>query len=167
MQLSINITSLLVSTFLTGLTAGLCFTWGNAVTPGIGRLNDLGFLQAFQEMNRAIINPIFILVFMGPFFVHLANVYLFRAVPTNLYWIIIAAAILYIGGLVLITIFGNIPLNEMIDKVDLTQMSSDELASLRNQFEDKWNRFHLVRTITTSISFALLIISIVIHSRNI
>lgn len=166
MQLSINVTSLLVSTLLTGLTAGLCFTWGNAVTPGIGRLNDLGFLQAFQEMNRAIINPTFLVIFMGPFFVHIANVYLFRTAPAQLQWMIIAAAILYILGLVFVTIFGNFPLNELIDKVDLTQMSPDELKHLRNQFEDKWNRFHLIRTITSTLSFTLLIISIFIHAKN-
>jgi len=166
MQFSINLTSLFVSTFLTGLTTGLCFTWANAVTPGIGRLNDLGFLQAFQQMNRTIINPTFIVIFMGPFFVHLANVYLFRATSSPLFWIIIIAALLYIIGLVFVTLFGNVPLNELLDKVDLNQATPEELKSLRDQFENKWNRLHLIRTITTSISFALLIVSIIIHSKN-
>jgi hypothetical protein len=30
---------------LTGLSAELCFNWSNTVTPGIGRLDDLGYLQ--------------------------------------------------------------------------------------------------------------------------
>ena len=167
MQLSFNVTSLLISTFLTGLTAGLCFTWTNAVTPGIGRLDNLGFLQAFQAMNRAIINPTFLIVFMGPFFVHIANIYLFRTAPTNLLWIIIAAAILYIGGLVIVTIIGNVPLNEILDKVDLNQASPEELKNLRNQFEGKWNQFHLIRTITTSISFMLLLVGLLVHSKHI
>ena len=52
---------------LTGLSAGLCFTWTNAVTPGIGRLDDLGFLQSFQQMNRTILNPIFFIAFTNEF----------------------------------------------------------------------------------------------------
>ena len=31
-----------LATLLTGLTAGLCFTWNNAVTPGVGQLVDMG-----------------------------------------------------------------------------------------------------------------------------
>ncbi|MBD3661527.1 MAG: DUF1772 domain-containing protein, partial [Arenibacter algicola] len=60
---NIGITALIL---LTGLSAGLCFTWSNAITPGIGRLNDPGYLMSFQQMNRAIINPLFLLVFFGP-----------------------------------------------------------------------------------------------------
>ena len=33
---------------LTGLSAGLCFTWSNAITPGIGRLDDVGYLSEFS-----------------------------------------------------------------------------------------------------------------------
>ena len=60
MEFSINSITTISTILLTGLTAGLCFTWTNAVTPGIGRLDDLGYLQSFQEMNRAIINPLFL-----------------------------------------------------------------------------------------------------------
>ena len=166
MSLSLNLTSLLLSTFLTGLTAGLCFTWANAVTPGIGRLDDLGFLHAFQQMNRAILNPIFIIVFMGPFITHVANIFLFKSAHPTVFFLVITAAILYIVGLVLMTVFGNVPLNEMLDKVDLLSASPEELKTLRDQFEVRWNQFHMIRTITTSLSFALLIISIVLHGKQ-
>lgn len=166
MQLSLNLTSLLLTTFFTGLTAGLCFTWGNAVTPGIGRLNDLGYLHAFQQMNRAILNPIFIIVFMGPLLTHVANIFLFKSANTTLFWLILAAAVIYLVGLVLMTVIGNVPLNEMIDKVDLLSASPEELSELRNKFEVKWNRFHRIRTITTSISFALLIASVLIYNKQ-
>jgi uncharacterized membrane protein len=166
MQLTLNLSSLLVTTFFTGLTAGLCFTWANAVTPGIGRLDDLGFLHAFQQMNRAIINPIFIVVFMGPMITHIANIFLFKSDNSTVFWLVLTAAILYLIGLVLMTVLGNVPLNEMIDKVDLLSATPEELASLREQFEVRWNRFHIVRTITTSLSFGLLIVSIVLHSKQ-
>ena len=68
MEFSVNTITTISTILLTGLSAGLCFTWTNAITPGIGRLDDLGYLQSFQEMNRAIINPIFLIVFFGPFF---------------------------------------------------------------------------------------------------
>jgi uncharacterized membrane protein len=149
---------LVLATLLTGLTAGLCFTWNNAVTPGIGQLGDMGYLRSFQEMNRAIINPIFILVFFGPFFLHIANIFLFRTLSSTIIWMVVASAVLYIIGLVAVTLFGNVPLNELLDKTDLMQASTEELELLRAKFEVKWNRLHLIRTISTILSFLLLLI---------
>ena len=149
---------LLLATLLTGLTAGLCFTWNNAVTPGIEQLADIGYLRSFQEMNRSIINPTFILVFFGPLFLQIANIFLFRTSSSTIIWMVVASAALYIIGVVLVTIFGNVPLNELLDKTDLMQASAEELKLLRDKFEIKWNRLHLIRTITATLSFLILLI---------
>ena len=147
-----------LATLLTGLTAGLCFTWNNAVTPGIGQLADIGYLRSFQEMNRSIINPVFILVFFGPVFLHIANIFLFRTSSGTILWMVVASAALYIIGVGLVTIFGNVPLNELLDKTDLMQASAGEIKLLRDKFEVKWNRFHLIRTTSSVLSFLLLLI---------
>tara|TARA_R110002073_G_scaffold128999_3_gene275119 strand:- start:81854 stop:82354 length:501 start_codon:yes stop_codon:yes gene_type:complete len=143
---------------LTGLSAGLCFTWSNAITSGIGRLTDLGFLQSFQQMNRTIINPTFIIVFFGPFLLGLINLYLFRNTPVSFFWLFTSAIAIYFFGVVLVTIFGNVPLNELLDKTDLSSASLEELRELRDRFEVKWNQLHLIRTVTSIASFILLII---------
>jgi len=155
---NIAITALVV---LTGLSAGLCFTWSNAITPGIGRMDDSDYLSAFQHMNRTIINPLFIIIFFGPFFLSLINLYAFRNASNSLIWLLILATAFYFLGVVLVTIFGNVPLNEMLDKTNLTSASIEELRSLRETFEVKWNRLHLIRTITSSLSFVLLIITLI------
>lgn len=160
MTYSINSLTLIGTILLTGLTAGLCFTWTNAVTPGIGRLDNLGYLQAFQAMNRAIINPLFLVVFFGPFIAHIANIYLHRTQPNVVFWMLFAAGILYVAGVVVITVFGNVPLNEILDKTNLQDASPEKLNELRNLFEAKWNRLHLIRTVTSLLSFLLLIISL-------
>ncbi len=149
---------LLLTTLFTGLTAGLCFTWTNAVTPGIGQLVDMGYLRSFQEMNRAIINPTFMIVFFGPFFLHIANVFLLRTSSSTIIWMVLVSSALYIIGVVLVTIFGNVPLNELLDKTDLAQASLEELQLLRDKFEIKWNRLHLIRTISAILSFLILLI---------
>ena len=153
-----------LATLLTGLTAGLCFTWNNAVTPGIGQLVDMGYLRSFQEMNRSIINPVFILVFFGPVFLHIANIFLFRTSSGTILWMVVASAALYIIGVGLVTIFGNVPLNELLDKTDLMQASAEEIKLLRDKFESKWNSYHLIRTLCATLSFLLLIL--VCLSRN-
>jgi len=145
---------------LTGLSAGLCFTWSNTVTPGIGRLDDLGYLQSFQQMNRRILNPMFFVVFFGPFFLNIVSIYLFKSSSISLLWLLILAGVIYFFGVLIVTVFGNVPLNEMLDKTDLSIASIDELSQLREKFEIKWNRLHSIRTYTSIISFLLLIIGL-------
>lgn len=161
MEPTIKITTLLLATLLTGLSAGLCFTWTNAITPGIGRLDDIGYLQAFQHMNRTIINPLFLLVFLTPFLFSGIGAFLFR-LQSNLFWLLVAATIIYFIGLVLVTMIGNVPLNEILDKTDLN-ISLENAQNLREQFETKWNNLHLIRTISTTVSFSLLILTCLLY----
>ena len=160
MSFTFENTAIIALVLLTGLSAGLCFTWTNVVTPGIGRLDDLGYLQSFQQMNRTILNPVFFIVFFGPFFLNLISIYLFKSNPGYLLWLLILAGIIYFFGVLVVTVFGNVPLNEMLDKTDLGIASIDELRQLREKFEVKWNRLHSIRTFTSIISFLLLIISL-------
>jgi len=157
MEFSLKSSTLVLAVLFTGMSAGLCFTWSNAITPGIGKLNDIGYLQSFQQMNRTILNPTFLIVFFGPFLLNLANLYVFKAASISLIWLLILATAFYFFGVVLITIFGNVPLNEMLDKTDLTTANIEDLRNLREKFESKWNRLHLIRTYTSIISFLLLI----------
>lgn len=166
MYTSVNLIILAVCTFLTGLSAGLCFTWANAITPGIGNLNDLEYLKAFQQMNRVIINPTFLLVFIGPTVLHIYIAFFLKSGSNSIFWIVSVAAVLYIIGLTLVTIFGNVPLNEMLDKTNLESISKEDLTNMRLKFEHKWNSFHFIRTLSSCISFALLLFSIILYSKN-
>lgn len=166
--MDITLETLVISVIivLTGLSAGLCFTWSNAITPGIGRLDDLGYLRSFQQMNRTILNSWFFVVFFGPSLIGLISLYLFKGSPATLMWLLILAMATYFFGVALVTIFGNVPLNEMLDKVDLNTASSEELGQLRESFELKWNRLHHIRTISSIISFLLLLFVLIQATKN-
>jgi len=159
MELSTSNLTLFTATLLIGLVAGLCFTWGNAVTPGIGQLDDLGYLQAFQKMNRSIENPVFFAVFFGSFFVGIAAIFANKGVSPEHFRLVIVAIGLYFLGVVLVTVFGNVPLNQILDRADLANSSLEELKALRESFENPWNRFHIIRIIAAMVSFTLLIIA--------
>lgn len=161
MELSIKTWILLISILCTGLTAGLCFTWSNAITPGIGKLDDLRFLQSFQAMNRAIINPSFLIVFFSPVVLLFINVFLHKDTSKTAFWSFLVAAIIFFIGIGLITIFKNVPLNEMLDKASLEALSTSELKELREAFEKPWNRWHIQRTIASFTAFAVLVVGII------
>ena len=159
MELNFKIIVLVIGILFTGITSGLCFTWGNAITPGIGRLNDLVFLQAFQAMNRVIINPTFLITFFGPAILLFINAYLHRNNPMQ-FKFFLAAAILFFVGVAVITVTKNVPLNEILDKATLETMTSVELKNLRTTFEEPWNRWHMIRTITSTLALLSLIIGL-------
>jgi uncharacterized membrane protein len=114
---------LLFATLLTGLLAGVFFTWNNAITTGIGRLNDVSYLKAFQQMNRTILNPLFYIVFIGPLILSIAATYIYKAYPVYILWMLILATVIYFLGVFIVTISGNIPLNKMLDKTNLADIS--------------------------------------------
>jgi len=154
---------LFIGILFTGLTAGLCFTWTNAITPGIGLLDDLTFLKAFQAMNRSILNPTFIIVFMSPFVLLFINAFVFKNTNQITFTSYLVAAILLFTGVGLVTIFKNVPLNEILDKTVLETASNVELSELRKTFEQPWNRWHMIRTVCSFTSFALLIIGTIFN----
>jgi uncharacterized membrane protein len=151
---------------LSGLMAGIFFTWSNAVKPGIGKLSDLEYLRALQSMNRVILNKAFIGIFLGSVIaVALVPVFHFKLFPTNIFWIFILALLTYWIGALGTTVFGNIPLNEILDKVNLESLNLEEITALRTRIEVKWNNLNLIRSISSGITFALLIISYLFLNR--
>ncbi len=161
MEFSIKTCLLLIGILLTGLTAGLSFTWSNAITPGVGKLDDFTFLQSFQAMNRAIINPSFLIVFFSPAVLLFINAFLFKNSPA--FWSFLIAAVLFFIGVGWVTVFKNVPLNELLDKTVLETATKVELADLRKTFEQPWNRWHMLRTVCSFASFIALLIGFIYH----
>ena len=153
---------LTLAILFTGLMAGIFFTWSNAVKPGIGKLSDLEYLRAFQSMNRVILNNTFKFIFAGAIITTvLLPIFYFNLYPNNIFWMFISAFIIYGVGAFIVTIIGNIPLNELLDKTSLESISLDELKTLRKSIEVKWNNFNLIRSISSGVSFVLLVFSFI------
>ncbi|MNY71250.1 hypothetical protein D3C86_2095480 [compost metagenome] len=54
---------------------------------------------------------------------------------------------------------GNVPLNEALDKINLSSSSAQDLAAHRLRFEGPWNRLHAIRTYASIISFVLVLLA--------
>ncbi|GAA4202772.1 DUF1772 domain-containing protein [Pedobacter jeongneungensis] len=145
---------LLLSTVSTALIGGLFYAYSCSVLPGLTRLSDLSFLQAMQSINRAILNPLFFASFMGTLILLPISVWFFKEQGT-VFYLLLAAALLYFSGVFLVTVIGNVPLNDLLDGTDLAKLNAEELTALRNKFEPGWNLFHRIRTIVSFICIVL------------
>lgn len=152
---------LILATLLCSLVAGFVFAFACVSMPGIGDLNDREFLHAFQVMDRVIQNnqPVFLLVWVGSIAAILASgllaVWQLQGLDRAL---LIAAGIVYLGGVQLPTITINIPLNNQLQTLDLQAMDEPALAKARSDFEPRWNRWNNVRTVLAVLASALLVI---------
>ncbi len=134
-----NMTALLVTARgLAGLLAGVYLGFAVAVMPALRRLDDTTFVTVMNAVNRVIVNPAFLVVFLGAPAAAVAMLLVDRSAGT------VAAAVLAALAL-LITVAGNVPLNDALAH-----------GGHREAFEGPWTWWHLGRTITSVASFLLL-----------
>jgi uncharacterized membrane protein len=123
--------------------------------PGLRRTDDRTFVGAFQGLDRAIINPWFMLCFFGALVLSGAAALL--NLHTGFAWLAAAFA-LYLVTIV-ITLAIHVPVNDALKAAGDPGGIAD-LAAVRQQFnEARWATWNVVRTVTAAISFVLLVIA--------
>ena len=90
---------------------------------------------------------------------HLIFQFHFKIAPNSIFWLLLLALVTYWIGVFGVTVFGNIPLNEILDKINLESITLEEIKTLRISIEVKWNNLNLIRSISSGITFLLLIVS--------
>lgn len=144
----------------TALMAGLFFAWSCSVTLGLARVADSEYISAMQWMNREIQNPLFFICFMGTAILLPLNTYLFYTSPASVrFWLLAGASLVYLVGVMGVTIFGNVPLNESLDSFHLWSASAKEIAAQRLRFEGPWNKLNNIRTVASTITIVLVILA--------
>jgi uncharacterized membrane protein len=156
---------LLLASVTVGIMSGVMFLYANTIMPGLRRTDDRTFVGAFQAIDTAIINPLFLATFLGGLvFTGLAAALsLGEDLRSVLPWIV-AAFFLYLV-VVVITVVVNVPLNDGIKGAGAPDQIAD-LAKVRTTFDEpKWIRWNLVRTILTTSAFVCLLWALVVFGR--
>src|SRR6266511_4264740 len=90
--------ALVAATVTMGLMAGVFALYAHTIMPGLGRTDDRTFVGAFQSIDRAIINPLFLATFLGAFiFTGLAVALSFGASSRSMLPWLVAALVLYLA----------------------------------------------------------------------
>ncbi|MEU7813584.1 anthrone oxygenase family protein [Pseudonocardia sp. NPDC049154] len=138
----------ILTTIGTALLGGLFLAFSVAVMPGLHRRPAAEAAGAMQAINRAIVNPVFGLLFAGTGLLAVATAVLAALAGSRL---VVAGAVLAVLGVHAITFAVNIPLNTALDRA-----TADDEAWER--FERPWNRAHAVRTLLTVAAAVLLVV---------
>jgi uncharacterized membrane protein len=156
---------LLPATLTMGLMAGMFGDWAVTIMRGLRATDDRTFVGAFQAIDRAIYNPLFMLTFMGALaFTGVAAVLYLRGEDhAPLPWVAVAFG-LYLATFI-ITIAINVPLNDGLKAAGDPDRIAD-LAAVRAAFQEaRWVAWNIVRTVATTVAFGCLAWALVLHGR--
>jgi uncharacterized membrane protein len=125
-----------------GLVAGLFFSFSVVVMPALARLPPVHGAVTMQTINRVILRPLFLTLFLGTAMVCGAVVLL---APTDLLRVV--GAVLYLLGAFGVTIVVNVPLNNVLDAV---APESPELPGEWARYTARWTPWNHVRTVAST-----------------
>lgn len=146
---------LIVTVLLTSLTTGVFFGYAISVNWALHRLKDDGYVRTMQHINRVIQNPWFFVAFFFPVFLLPLVTLLYGPMGSLQFFLFLGASLAYVFGTFGITIVGNVPLNEQLDKFPIETASSKGILEARTRYEHPWNRLHAIRTILGVVAVVL------------
>jgi uncharacterized membrane protein len=164
-ELTIKSTLLFFAILATALSAGLFYAWSVSVIPGLKNITDKSYIETMQSINRAILNPGFFIIFFGALVLMILTAYFHYKIKLDIsFWFIIGAIVFYMIGTVGVTAFGNVPLNEKLELINILSLSNAEIENTRIVYETKWNQIHTIRMFYSVLSLVMLLLSVFVNS---
>ncbi|WP_017615307.1 anthrone oxygenase family protein [Nocardiopsis salina] len=147
-----------------GLMAGLFFAFDVGVLPGLRTSDDLTFVTVVQNVNRAIENGLFGLVFIGAFLATGAAALMQQRIGNRRAARWVWAALVCYSAMLTITMSVNIPLNNALAQAGAPEKIPD-LRAVREAFEGPWSVANIARTLTCTAALGFLGRALALHSR--
>ena len=141
-----------VATVGCGLVAGLLFIFSTCIMPSLRRQPPAHAIATMQSINQTILNPLFFLVFMGSTVLcaALGLFSIFSDAPGR--GLRIAAAVIFLVGVIGITAAFNVPMNDHLAQV---VPGSAHGAEVWRDYLTRWTLANHVRAAAATLATAL------------
>ncbi len=129
----------------TAIVGGVFFAFSSFIMKALGRVSAPEGIAAMQSINVVVINPSFLGAFMGTALLSVGVIVLAllnQGHPSAMF--LLGGAVLYFAGTFLVTMFGNVPLNDQLASVS---PSDPAAVKLWMHYLDRWTMWNTVRTI--------------------
>jgi uncharacterized membrane protein len=140
------------------LIAGIFLAFSSFIMKALARLPASQGITAMQSINVAVLNPVFLGVFMGTAIISLlVTILAVRGweMPAAPYYLV--GAILYIVGTFMLTGMGNVPLNNQLAAIS----AKDPAASDSWQhYLDRWTRLNTIRTLSATAAAVVMLVGL-------
>lgn len=164
LQNTLGATSLVGAALTTGLLAGVFYAYASSVMLALGKFDDKTFVEVFNKINVVIVNPVFMLSFLGSvlFSIAAAVTHLRSDLRPVLLWIAVGLVLNLVSFF--ISAGFNIPLNNQLATATDAHGPVD-FHALREQFETPWNAWNVVRALANTGALGALGWALILHGR--
>ncbi|WP_457585569.1 anthrone oxygenase family protein [Ensifer canadensis] len=138
-----------------GLMAGLFFIFSVCIMQALARLPAEQGIAAMNAINVVIQNPLFLSAFMGTALLALALVVLAFLSGGNGSLLLAAGGIVYVAGVLIVTIVFNVPMNDALGAATPGQAA---IEIWQQRYLTDWVWWNHVRTVSSIGALALLIL---------
>ena len=160
MNETLQLIALVAATITMGLSAGVFLLYGHTIMPGLKSTDDRTFVTAFGAIDRAIINPVFMVSAFFGALVLTAAAAMLHLDEDAFAWI--AAALVLYAVLVGVTVRVHLPRNDAL-KAAVAEGEPDDPAAVRAAFDEAtWVRWNWVRVALNTGAFGLLCWALVV-----
>ncbi|MGW1295007.1 anthrone oxygenase family protein [Streptomyces sp. NPDC002533] len=146
---------LVLATIVNGLYAGFMLTFLIAIMPGLAELTDEQFTAAMRRFNEKVPGPLFLVLFVGAVALPAAAFFTGLGEHSETKGPAVLGALICVVISHLVTIAGNIPLNNA-----LAASEGGDDSAARAAFESRWNTLHQVRTAFNLVACVLLAVAL-------
>lgn len=130
----------------TGIMAGLFFSFSAFIMEALRKVDSRYGMETMKSINRAILNPLFGLVFFGTTIMAMILLTTVSLIPEwNGKVYVICGSVLYLVGVLVVTFRFNIPLNNRLEK---TSSIGNGFGQSWEGYMKSWSKWNHVRTIT-------------------
>lgn len=147
---------------MTALVAGGFQIFSEFIMRSLMRTSPAGAIEAMQHINRTVYRTVFLVSFMlmVPISIGFA-IYAGLSLSGLPRTLITLAAVIYIPGAFLVTGFGNVPMNERLEKLDHASFEAQAYWEIYGRVWTRWNHVRTLACIATAGCYLLAAIALV------
>lgn len=142
---------LILSTLGSGMMAGLFVSFSTFIMKALASLKPAEGMKAMQAINRVIIRPSFLIVFMGTGVILILTCFV-TSTQHQVFWYLLVATISYVVACLASTIAFNVPLNNRLDSFNSDQ---PEGLDFWEYYLTRWTQWNHVRSAACLLSTLL------------
>ncbi len=141
-----------------GIAAGLFFAFSTFIMTSLGRIDQSAGISAMNAINVDIVKSLFMPFFLGTTLTSaLLALFAFFRLNESGAWMMLIGGIVYVAGMLVVTMVFNVPLNNALAAVD---PATTEAASIWARYLSDWTFWNHVRTVSSIVASVLFIAAI-------
>lgn len=147
---------LLAAAIGSGVVAGLMFAFSNTVMGALDRLSHGSAVEAMNAINVRIVNPYFLVLFLGTAVVSLLLIVACLVYPEMAGRpVVLTGGVSYLAGVIGVTVTCNIPRNDALAKVAAGSPDAAEAWKLYYRPWVRWNHVRMAASLIAAVCFVI------------